>query len=64
MLANLKKVFSKEDIKCRRFYFKTNTFLSAPSAWKSLIAKKLFNKKCLFYHVAQSSARSFSYRHN
>jgi hypothetical protein len=24
----------------------------------------LFNKKCLFYHVAQSSARSFSYRHN
>jgi hypothetical protein len=34
------------------------------SAWKSLIAKNLFNKKCLFYHVPQSSASSFSYRHN
>jgi hypothetical protein len=48
MLANFKKVLCKEDIKCRRFYFKTNTFLGAPSAWKSLIAKKFFNKKCLF----------------
>jgi hypothetical protein len=59
MLANFKKVFSKEDIKCRRFYF-----LSAASAWKSLIAKTFFNKKSLFYHVPQSSARSFAYRHN
>jgi hypothetical protein len=46
------------------FYFTTDTFLGAPSSWKSLIAKKFFNKKCLFYHVPQSSARSFAYRHN
>jgi hypothetical protein len=46
------------------FLFTTATFLGAPSAWKSLIAKNLFNEKCLFYHVPQSSARLFSYRHN
>jgi hypothetical protein len=45
-------------------YFTTAIFLGAPSAWKSLIAKKIVNKKCLFLHVPQSSARSFAYRHN
>jgi hypothetical protein len=63
-LQILKKNLSKEDIKCHRFYFTTATFIGAPSSWKSLIAKKFFNKKCLFYHVPQSSARSFTYRHN
>jgi hypothetical protein len=41
MIANLKKVLSIEDIKCRRFYFTTATFLGAPNLIAlSLIAKK------------------------
>jgi hypothetical protein len=46
------------------FYFTTAIFLGAPSAWKSLIVKNFCNKKCLFFHVPQSSACSFAYRHN
>jgi hypothetical protein len=36
MLANLKKVLSKEDIKCRRFYLLQLLFLVLPAHEKAL----------------------------
>jgi hypothetical protein len=59
-----KKIKNQRRYQMLSLYFTTAIFLGAPSAWKSLIAKKFFNKKCLFFHAPQSAARSFAYRHN